>query len=67
MDIDEDKDVAMPEMKDELRDKEWDDIIPEDQLEKIKEEARKQEEDALNLGPRQRNKVIPFKKNLPFC
>lgn len=38
----------------------WDDIIPEEQLEKIKEEARKKEEELLNLGPRQRNKVNVF-------
>uniref|UniRef100_A0AC34Q7P0 Helicase C-terminal domain-containing protein n=1 Tax=Panagrolaimus sp. JU765 TaxID=591449 RepID=A0AC34Q7P0_9BILA len=42
----------------EENDKEWSEIIPEETLDKIKEEERKKIEDELNLGPRQRTKII---------
>uniref|UniRef100_A0A7E4ZSG7 Helicase C-terminal domain-containing protein n=1 Tax=Panagrellus redivivus TaxID=6233 RepID=A0A7E4ZSG7_PANRE len=45
--------------------KEWDDIIPEEQLEKLREEERQKALQELNLGPRQRTKVVDTENGLP--
>lgn len=59
--IDEEKDLAMVANHDAEADgKEWDQIIPTEQIEKIKEEERRKVEEELNLGPRQRTKVKRF-------
>ncbi|CAD5206828.1 unnamed protein product [Bursaphelenchus okinawaensis] len=64
--LDEEKDLAMLNTEKrrltqtgmtEAENKSWDDIIPKDKIEEIKNEELLQQEALLNLGPRQRNKV----------
>uniref|UniRef100_A0A914Y6M8 CDH1/2 SANT-Helical linker 1 domain-containing protein n=1 Tax=Panagrolaimus superbus TaxID=310955 RepID=A0A914Y6M8_9BILA len=59
--LDEEKDIAAigtaKSPVDVKPEKDWDQIIPEEQLQKLKEEEKKKAEQELNLAPRQRNKI----------
>lgn len=59
--IDEEKDVTFFNKESEVKeenDKNWEEIIPEEERRKFEEEEREKAEKDLFLGPRSRNKVI---------
>ena len=63
--LDEEKELAAVNVGSTMNadnEKDWNEIIPEEQLEKIREEERRKAEEEMNLGPRQRTKVQNFEE-----